>query len=112
MTEEQEKEFIERRVETQAHVDERIFTLLKDHMPERRPTWQIISFLLLATFYTGASWYQINQNTTQLKAVVDLATDNKAAMVFHLKWELEREVASRDDEIQRLRRKLQENQGE
>jgi len=107
VTEEQETEFTERRA-AQSVVDERIFTLLKEHMPERRPTWQIVSFLLLATFYTGASWYQINQNTTQLKAVVALASDNKAAMVFHLKWELEREVASRDDEIQRLRNILAE----
>ncbi|MFQ5335161.1 MAG: hypothetical protein ACE5DN_03705 [Flavobacteriales bacterium] len=91
---------------------------LPTEMPRKRPEWQIWTFIIVAVFYGGASWYQIEQNSKSInkhleadaKRVAAMEADiddNKENMVSHMQWELEHEIELRDERLQALENALE-----
>ena len=65
--------------------------------------WQFWVVIGTMVFYSGASWWQINNNSEATKANAEHIEGNSESLAAHFQWELEHELAAKDAEIQKLR---------
>jgi len=62
--------------------------------------WVVIGTML---FYSGASWWQINNNSEAVSVNAKHIAENGESIVQHMQWELEHELAVKDAQIKKLR---------
>jgi len=95
-------------------INEMLDSRLPEHLPQKRPDWQVYTFLAGIIFMSGALWYQVIGNTASLhemmrqneaahKAMRGDIEDNKHGLVAHMQWELEHELEQKDNIISRLK---------
>jgi len=64
--------------------------------------WVVIGTML---FYSGASWWQINNNSKAVAVNAEHITENGESLVQHMQWEMEHEIELKNAEIKALKAK-------
>ncbi len=100
-----------------AQMKEMLEDRLPAEMPEKRPDWQVYTFLAGVIFMSGALWYQVLGNTRSMHELMARDTAqhkeihkeidaNRDNLTAHLQWELQHELAQKDAVIRQLEQKV------